>query len=65
MKELLREGSVTKEMVAEMEKSMGINFAQFVKLVDSPAARSGAQKLDPAVLEMVDVFKALNKIKNS
>lgn len=65
LKALLAEGGVTKDMVKEMEKSMGLDFGQFVKMLNNPAAKANAKSLGPEISEMIDMFKELNKIKNS
>ena len=65
LKSLLAEGGVTKEMVKEMEKSMGLDFGMFVKMLNNPAAKANAKGLGSDVNEMIELFKELNKIKNS
>lgn len=52
-------------MVKEMEKSMGLDFGMFVKMLNNPAAKANAKGLGSDVNEMIEMFKELNKIKNS
>ena len=52
-------------MVKEMEKEMGLDFGMFVKILNNPAAKANMKNLGPDVIEMIDMFKELNKIKNS
>jgi hypothetical protein len=61
---MLKEGTVTKDMVLDMEKSMGVNLDQFAKLLDNPAAKRNMKDLPPEISEMTSMFKELAKIKN-
>ena len=60
---MLEEGNVTKEMVLEMEKSMGIDFTQFTRMIDLPGAKQNLKSLGPEMEDMITMFKKLNKIK--
>ena len=44
---------------------MGLDFGMFVKILNNPAAKANMKNLGPDVIEMMDMFKELNKIKNS
>jgi hypothetical protein len=60
---MLEEGNVTRDMVLEMEKSMGIDFTQFVRMIDLPGAKQNLKSMGPEMEEMITMFKKLNKIK--
>ena len=62
---MMADGSLTKEMVAEMEKSMGLNLDEFVRILDQPGLQKNLNSVEPEVREMIDMFKQLHKIKKS
>jgi len=58
------DGSVTKKDVEELEKMMGVDVKQIVKMMDSGQVdKSKLNELGSDVAELMDVFKALAKIK--
>jgi len=55
---------VTKKDVEELEKMMGVDVKQIVKMMDSGQVdKSKLNELGSDVAELMDVFKALAKIK--
>jgi hypothetical protein len=65
LRTLLARGEVTKDMVKDIEKAMGVDLNQMGKLLNSPAAMKNMKAADPEIANMVDLFKKLIKIKNS
>ena len=64
LKAALLDGSVTKKDVEELEKMMGVDVKQIVKMMDSGQVdKSKLQELGSDVAELMDVFKELAKIK--
>lgn len=51
-------------MVIEMEKGMGLDFRDFLKMLDNPGVRDSIKTADPALTDAIEVFKQLVKIKN-
>ena len=62
MRQQLKDGSVTKDDVAELERSMGIGLKEMINMVEMAKKMSGKQKI-PEIDEMLTVFKQLLKLK--
>jgi hypothetical protein len=64
LKQALQDGSVTKKDVEELEKMMGVDVKQLVKMMDSGQVdKEKLKELGSDFGELVDLFRALSKIK--
>ena len=64
LKQALQDGSVTKKDVEELEKMMGVDVKQLVKMMDSGQVdKEKLKELGSDFGELVNLFRALSKIK--
>lgn len=63
MKQQLKDGSLNKENILELEKSMGMGLKEMVGMVEMAKKMAGKQKI-PEIDEMLSLFKQLLALKN-
>jgi hypothetical protein len=63
MRQQLKDGSLNKENILELEKSMGMGLKEMVGMVEMAKKMAGKQKI-PEIDEMLGLFKQLLALKN-